>query len=78
MSEKKSGEGFIIVRGVRAVIQFLGEVKAELIKVAWPTRAETIASTWVVLFAVVVSSLWIFLSDQVSSLVITGLIRLIH
>jgi preprotein translocase subunit SecE len=78
MSEKKSGEGNIIVRGVKSVIQFLGEVKAELIKVAWPTRAETIASTWVVLFAVVASSLWIFLSDQVSSLVISGLIRLIH
>jgi preprotein translocase subunit SecE len=78
MSEKKSGEGNIIFRGVKAVIQFLGEVKAELVKVAWPTRAETIASTWVVLFAVAVSSLWIFLSDQVSSLVISGLIRLIH
>lgn len=78
MSEKKSGEGFFVVRGVKAMIQFLGEVKAELIKVAWPTRAETIASTWVVLFAVVLSSLWVFFSDQVSSLVISGLIRLIH
>lgn len=78
MSEKKSGEGNIIVRGVRAVVQFLAEVKAELVKVAWPTRAETIASTWVVLFAVALTSVWIFASDQVASIVISGLIRLLN
>lgn len=78
MSEKKSGEGNIIVRGIRAVILFLVEVKAELVKVAWPTREETIASTWVVLFAVAISSIWIFFSDQVSSLVISSLIRLLN
>jgi len=78
MSEKKSGEGNIIVRGVRAVVQFLAEVKAELVKVAWPTRAETIASTWVVLFAVGLTSVWIFASDQVASIVISGLIRLLN
>lgn len=78
MSEKRSDGGNFIVRGLKAAIKFLIEVKAELEKVAWPTRAETVASTWVVLFAVATTSVWIFLSDQVSSMVITGLIRLIH
>ena len=47
--------------------QYLGEVKAELRKVAWPTRKEVINSTIVVLIAVVVMTSLIFLFDLASS-----------
>lgn len=78
MARKNTGEGNFIVRGVKAAIRFLGEVKAELTKVAWPTKQEVVASTWVVLFAVGITAVWIFASDQFSALLINGLIRLIH
>lgn len=78
MASRKTGDGNFIVRGIRAAIQFLGEVKAELIKVAWPTKQEVVASTWVVLFAVGITAVWIFAADQFSAILINGLIRLIH
>jgi preprotein translocase subunit SecE len=39
---------------------FLGEVRAEMRRVTWPTRAEVIATTWVVLLfsAVIGTYLW--------------------
>lgn len=78
MARKKTRDGNIIVRGVKAAVEFLGEVKAELTKVAWPTKQEVVASTWVVLFAVGVTAVWIFAADQFSATLISGLIRLIH
>ncbi len=47
--------------------QYLTEVKAELRKVAWPTRKEVINSTIIVLIAVVVMTSLIFLFDLASS-----------
>jgi preprotein translocase subunit SecE len=47
--------------------EYLSEVKAELRKVAWPTRKEVINSTIVVLIAVVVMTTLIFGFDYVSS-----------
>ena len=47
--------------------QFFGEVKAELRKVAWPTRKEVINSTIVVLIAVTVMTSLIFGFDYLSS-----------
>lgn len=78
MAKSKSSDGNLIVRMVKGAFRFLGEVKAELIKVAWPTKDEVIASTWVVVFAVAITSVWIFAADQVSGILINGLIRLIH
>ena len=78
MARKKARQGNIIVRGIRAAIEFLGEVKAELSKVAWPTKQEVVASTWVVLTAVGITAVWIFASDQFAAILINGLIRLIH
>ncbi|MBD3276870.1 MAG: preprotein translocase subunit SecE [Candidatus Aegiribacteria sp.] len=78
MARKKAPSGNIVQRGFSTALNFLGEVKAELTKVAWPSKAEVIASTWVVLFAVGITAVWIFAADQLSSLLINGLIRLIH
>ncbi|MCD4777096.1 MAG: preprotein translocase subunit SecE [Candidatus Aegiribacteria sp.] len=75
---RNTQDGNFIVRGIKTAIRFLGEVKAELIKVAWPTKEEVISSTWVVIFAVAITSVWIFAADQFSAILINGLIRLIH
>jgi preprotein translocase subunit SecE len=47
--------------------QYLGEVKGELRKVAWPTRQEVINSTIVVLIAVTVLTSLIFGYDYISA-----------
>jgi preprotein translocase subunit SecE len=47
--------------------QFVGEVRGELRKVAWPTRQEVINSTIVVLIAVVVMTALIFGLDYLSA-----------
>jgi preprotein translocase subunit SecE len=46
------------------IIQFFHEVKAELKKVSWPTRKETIASTSVVLVIVFIIAVFLFIVDQ--------------
>ncbi|MDX9745319.1 MAG: preprotein translocase subunit SecE [Syntrophales bacterium] len=43
--------------------QFLGEARAELRKVTWPTRKQTFASTGVVLVVVIIVSLFLGLVD---------------
>jgi preprotein translocase subunit SecE len=78
MAKSKSSDGNLIVRVVKIVFRFLCEVKAEMIKVAWPTKDEVIASTWVVIIAVAITSVWIFAADQASAILVNGLIRLIH
>ncbi len=44
---------------------FLEEVKVELEKVTWPVRKETIATTWVVVFIVVLISFYLGACDLV-------------
>jgi preprotein translocase subunit SecE len=46
--------------------QYLNEVRAEMRKVAWPTRHEVVNSTIIVLIAVVVMTALIFGFDYVS------------
>jgi preprotein translocase subunit SecE len=45
--------------------EFLREVRGELKKVAWPTKAEVVTSTLVVLMAVIFMTLLIFGLDYV-------------
>jgi preprotein translocase subunit SecE len=44
---------------------FFDEVKQEIDKVTWPTRKETIATTWVVVFIVVLISFYLGACDLV-------------
>jgi preprotein translocase subunit SecE len=46
------------------ISQFFHEVKAELKKVNWPTRKETVASTSVVLVIVFIIAFFLFIVDQ--------------
>jgi len=58
-------------------VEFLGEVRAELTKVAWPSRDEAVSSTWVVIGAVVVVAVWIFVIDKITAMTMAGLVRLL-
>lgn len=72
MTEKAS-IGSFFGRIWRSVVDFILEVKAEMMKVAWPSRQEIVASTWVVIFAVAIVSAWIFVADRASSILMTAL-----
>jgi len=52
---------------------FAGEVRAEMVKSTWPTRAELIESTVVIIITVAALSLFVGLSD----LIIINLVRLL-
>lgn len=56
------------------LVELSGEVAAELRKVTWPTREETFAATIVVVVTVILSSLFLFVVDQMWS----GAARLIY
>jgi preprotein translocase subunit SecE len=47
--------------------QYLGEVRAEMRKVAWPTRPEIVNSSIIVLIAVIVMTTIIFGYDYLSA-----------
>jgi len=42
---------------------FVQEVREELHKVTWPTRKETIATTWVVVVIIIIISLYLGVCD---------------
>lgn len=49
---------------------FLQQVRSEIAKVVWPTRAETVVSTIMVLVMVTLASLFFLAADQVISWVV--------
>jgi len=53
--------------------QFLKEVSLEMKKVTWPSRKDTIASTWVVLIVILIFGVYFFVIDGV----LTFLVRLV-
>jgi len=46
-------------------VQFFQQVRAEIAKVVWPTRNETLISTIMVLIMVFLASMFFLLADQV-------------
>ena len=52
---------------VEKVKQFFKEFRVEMKKVTWPTRKEIMASTGVVLFVVLLISLYLGLADTLLS-----------
>ncbi|BDV44279.1 protein translocase subunit SecE [Geotalea uraniireducens] len=50
---------------ISKVKDFLSEVKIELGKVTWPTRKETVSTTWVVLAIVLLIAVYLGACDVV-------------
>jgi preprotein translocase subunit SecE len=59
-------------------LQFLQEVRAETARVTWPSRKETMITTVLVLFMVVLASLFFVAVDWALRLIVTGLLSLGH
>lgn len=76
VGSSRTHEGIFIIRFYKQVVQFISEVKAELMKVAWPTKEETVSSTWVVITAVALVAVWIFIADKASAIVMMTLQRM--
>ncbi len=53
---------------------FMQQVRAEVSKVVWPTRNETLISTAMVLAMVLLASLIFLLADQVIGWVVTAML----
>jgi preprotein translocase subunit SecE len=59
-------------------LEFLQEVRAEGSKVTWPTRRETLITTGLVLFMVLLASLFFVTVDWFLRLIVTGILSLGH
>jgi preprotein translocase subunit SecE len=59
-------------------LEFLQEVRAEGAKVTWPTRRETLITTGLVLFMVLLASLFFVAVDWALRLIVTGILSLGH
>lgn len=57
--------------------KYLGEVQTELKKTTWPTKAELISQTQVVLGLLVVVGVFIYVWDKALGMLLLGLFRLI-
>jgi len=55
--------------------EFFSEVKVEIKKVVYPSRDELIGSTWVVIIAVVLVSLFLGVVDLGLTKIVSGLLR---
>jgi len=61
---------------IEKIISYLKKVKAELEKVAWPTRAELANSTGVVLVLVVACTVFLGIIDKLLYIVVTRILGL--
>lgn len=58
-----------------AIKNFLYEVKAEMGKVTWPARKETIATTWLVVLIVLLIALYLGICDWILTKIIQYILR---
>ena len=67
--DKKPGVG-------KRIGRFFRELKAELKKVAWPSRAETLRNTGIVIVCVIVVGVIVWIFDCIASALIDALLSL--
>ena len=67
--EKKPGIG-------KSIGRFFRELRSELKKVSWPTRAETLKKTGIVIVCVIVVGIIVWIFDGIASSVIDALLSL--
>jgi preprotein translocase subunit SecE len=59
-------------------LEFLQEVRAEGAKITWPTRRETLVTTGLVIFMVLLASLFFVAVDQTLRLIVAGILSFGH
>jgi len=52
------------------LVRYFGDVRAEMRRVVWPTRAEIISSSWIVVITLAIFIVMIFAFDQIASAII--------
>jgi preprotein translocase subunit SecE len=52
------------------LVRYFNDVKAEMRRVVWPSRAEIINSSWIVVITLAIFIVLIFALDQVSTVVV--------
>jgi preprotein translocase subunit SecE len=57
-------------------LEFLQEVRAEGAKVTWPTRRETLITTGLVIFMVLLTSLFFVAVDQALRFIVSGILSI--
>lgn len=57
-------------------VEYVRQVRAEMKKVTWPSRKETTVSTVAVFVMVVLASLFLFVADQLLSLIVRWILEL--
>ena len=67
--EKKPGVG-------KRIARFFRELRSELKKVSWPTRADTLKKTVIVIVCVIVVGIIVWIFDGIASSVIDALLSL--
>ena len=67
--EKKPGVG-------KRIARFFRELRSELKKVPWPTRADTLKKTGIVIVCVIVVGIIVWIFDGIASSVIDALLSL--
>ena len=67
--EKKPGVG-------KRIARFFRELRSELKKVSWPTRADTLKKTGIVIVCVIVVGIIVWIFDGIASTVIDALLSL--
>ncbi|PNE12876.1 MAG: preprotein translocase subunit SecE [Beijerinckiaceae bacterium] len=59
-------------------LEFLQEVRAEGAKVTWPTRRETLITTGLVIFMVLLASFFFVAVDQTLRFIVSGILSFGH
>ncbi len=73
-TDARPGFGQRLAEGVRGIPQGYQDVMAEMKKVTWPDRAQTIDATWRIIVFVLAIGLVIFLMDFLLQKVLVDLI----
>ena len=56
--------------------EFMQQTRAEIAKITWPSRAETITTTIFVIILVLIAGLFLFAVDQVLSYIVNRVLSL--
>lgn len=61
---------------MQKILNYFGEVRAELVKVTWPTREQTINMTWLVVGVSIAVALYLGLLDAAFQRLVESIIGL--
>jgi preprotein translocase subunit SecE len=63
---------------MKGLLEYLRNSRAELSRVTWPTRSEVIQATQATILFVLITALFLFITDLIARNGIQGLLRLLQ